>query len=208
DGDRPRRPRVDRRSIPAAPALPGRDLPRPDRHHLLDDRIHRRVGAPRRPPDRCGPGPGRRRPAPDQPRHDRHAEEGSGHRGRGALAGPSLRAAGQLAVAPKRGRPEESDREALLGSALERGIRFARGHAWALALAAAILLATGLRLHGLTRHPIWLDEAYSVAVARQPLRAIAPSLADETGPPLYYLLHHAWIRLYGEGKALLRLFSM
>lgn len=95
-----------------------------------------------------------------------------------------------------------------MGSALERGIRFARGHAWALALAAAILLATGLRLHGLTRHPIWLDEAYSVAVARQPLRAIAPSLADETGPPLYYLLLHAWIRLFGEGQAAVRLFSL
>ena len=95
-----------------------------------------------------------------------------------------------------------------MGSALERVIRFGRGHVWALSLAAAVVLATGLRLHGLTRHPIWLDEAYSIAVARQPLLAIAPSLADETGPPLYYLLLHVWIDLFGEGQTAVRLLSL
>jgi len=71
-----------------------------------------------------------------------------------------------------------------------------------------MLLATGLRLDGLTRHPIWLDEAYSVAVARQPLWAIAPSLADESGPPLYYLLLHGWIGFFGEGQTAVRLLSL
>ena len=70
------------------------------------------------------------------------------------------------------------------------------------------MLATGLRLHGLTRHPFWLDEAYSVTVARQPLWAIAPSLADESGPPLYYLLLHGWIKLLGEGQDAVRLLSV
>jgi len=70
------------------------------------------------------------------------------------------------------------------------------------------VLATGLRLHGLTRHPFWLDEAYSVTVARQPLWAIAPSLADESGPPLYYLLLHGWIKLLGEGQDAVRLLSV
>ena len=32
-----------------------------------------------------------------------------------------------------------------------------------------------------------------------------PNLADETGPPLYYVLLHAWLRLFGEGEAAVRL---
>lgn len=75
-------------------------------------------------------------------------------------------------------------------------------------MGAAILLGAGLRLHGLLRHPVWLDEAYSVAVARQPLREIARSLVDETGPPLYYLLLHGWLLLFGEGEAAVRLLSV
>jgi 4-amino-4-deoxy-L-arabinose transferase-like glycosyltransferase len=45
-------------------------------------------------------------------------------------------------------------------------------------------------------------------VARQPLRDIAPSLADESGPPLYYLLLHGWIELFGEGQTAVRLLSL
>jgi 4-amino-4-deoxy-L-arabinose transferase-like glycosyltransferase len=67
-----------------------------------------------------------------------------------------------------------------------------------------MLLAAGLRLHGLARHGIWLDEAYSIAVARQDLAAIAPSLADESGPPLYYWILHLWIALCGEGEIAVR----
>lgn len=75
-------------------------------------------------------------------------------------------------------------------------------------MAAALLLGAGLRLHGLGRHPVWLDEAYSVSVARRPIGEIPRSLADETGPPLYYMLLHVWIRLFGEGETAIRLPSV
>ncbi len=71
-----------------------------------------------------------------------------------------------------------------------------------------MLLAAVLRLHGLTRHSLWLDEAYSLAVARQDLAAIAPSLADESGPPLYYWILHLSISLWGEGEIAARALSV
>src|SRR5437667_268842 len=50
-----------------------------------------------------------------------------------------------------------------------------RRRLWRLGLSAAALLALGLSLRGLTRHGLWLDEAYAVAVAR-PGRRAAPGL--------------------------------
>src|SRR5207245_3044149 len=83
-----------------------------------------------------------------------------------------------------------------------------RRRLWRLGLSAAALLALGLSLRGLTRHGLWLDEAYAVAVARQGLGAIAPSLIDESGPPLYYLILHLWIALFGDGIVAVRLLSI
>jgi mannosyltransferase len=77
-----------------------------------------------------------------------------------------------------------------------------------LGVGAAMLLLLGLSLHGLVRHSLWLDEAYAVAVARQDLSAIAPSLADESGPPLYYWILHLWIALFGDGERAVRLLSV
>jgi len=61
------------------------------------------------------------------------------------------------------------------------------------------VLFLGLSLRGLTRHAIWLDEAYSLAVARQGFLSIASSLKDASGPPLYYWILHIWIALFGDG---------
>ncbi len=87
------------------------------------------------------------------------------------------------------------------------GAFFAR-HSFSIVAAAAAALSLGLALRGLTRQPIWLDEAYAIAVARQPLSAIAPSLADESGPPLYYWILHGWIALFGDGAAAVRTLSV
>ncbi len=73
---------------------------------------------------------------------------------------------------------------------------------------AASLLSLGLALRGLTRQPIWLDEAYAIAVASQPFPAIARSLADESGPPLYYWVLHGFIALFGDGPAAVRVLSV
>jgi len=69
----------------------------------------------------------------------------------------------------------------------------------ALAAVAALVLA---RTTGL-----WLDEAQSVAIARQPLTALLHALKHDGSPPLYYLLLHFWIRLFGPGDTAVRSMS-
>jgi uncharacterized membrane protein len=72
-----------------------------------------------------------------------------------------------------------------------------------------LLLVVGiaLRLTGLTRPSLWLDEAYSLYVA---VHRFAQSTAFVAGsdahPPLYYLLLHVWL-LFGPSVLTLRLLS-
>ena len=75
---------------------------------------------------------------------------------------------------------------------------------WAVLL---FLVGLALRLHNLTYHSLWLDEALSVGWARLPVRAILPAglgLVQDKHPPLYYLLLHGWIRLFGDGEVAVR----
>jgi uncharacterized membrane protein len=54
---------------------------------------------------------------------------------------------------------------------------------------------------------LWIDEAFSVWIARQPLAEGISWLARiDQHPPLYYALLHLWLRL-GDGPAAVRLFS-
>lgn len=82
-------------------------------------------------------------------------------------------------------------------------VRF--GAAAFLAIVAAMLVGDALRLYGLTRHDLWLDEANSVAIARQPFAAIPKALALDSSPPLYYWLLHFWMMALGESEAAVRL---
>jgi hypothetical protein len=79
---------------------------------------------------------------------------------------------------------------------------------FALGVAAAMIAGAGLRLHGLTRHPLWLDEAEAVRIALLPMGAIPGALVHDTGPPLYYLVLHVWIRIWGDGEAAVRALSV
>jgi mannosyltransferase len=81
--------------------------------------------------------------------------------------------------------------------------------AWALAaIVAAMLLGLGLRLHGFTRHDVWLDEANSVAIAHHALADIPGVLGLDSSPPIYYWLLHLWMGLFGDGEAAVRLPSV
>lgn len=82
------------------------------------------------------------------------------------------------------------------------------GQVFAAGTLVASMLSLALALRGLTRQPIWLDEAYAIAVASQPFSAIARSLADESGPPLYYWVLHGVIALFGDGAAAVRALSV
>lgn len=75
----------------------------------------------------------------------------------------------------------------------------------------AVAVAVGLRFWA--RSPLWLDEAQSVAIARLPLRSdggqptLWTALRQDGSPPLYYLMLHAWIGLFGSGTAAVRALS-
>ncbi len=78
-----------------------------------------------------------------------------------------------------------------------------RSHATALATAGVLAVALALRLWGLGRESLWLDEATSLMLARMPIPALLAWTAADIHPPLYYLLLHFWRHL-GEGEATLR----
>jgi hypothetical protein len=63
-----------------------------------------------------------------------------------------------------------------------------------------VLASLALRLAG--RHSwFWIDEALSVGIASHPLRDIPGLLRQDGSPPLYYLLLHVWMRVFGRSEA-------
>lgn len=69
-------------------------------------------------------------------------------------------------------------------------------------------LALGLRVLQLFHHDIWFDEAFSYLVARLPLVQLFVATGADNNPPLYYLLLHIWIRVFGASPISLRLPSI
>lgn len=72
-------------------------------------------------------------------------------------------------------------------------------------LAAVVIAGLGFRLF--SRSSLWLDEALSVNLASVPLAELGQRLREDGAPPLYYLLLHGWIRLFGSGDVAVRLLS-
>lgn len=74
-------------------------------------------------------------------------------------------------------------------------------------LMAVLVVAAAARLHDLGGKSIWLDEAFSIYVARQPPdRILEIVVRHDTPPPLYYLLLHFWMGL-GDDAFSVRLLS-
>jgi mannosyltransferase len=69
----------------------------------------------------------------------------------------------------------------------------------------AVVLGAALRF--VARTPLWLDEALSVHVAALPVGLIGDALSRDGHPPLYYLLLHGWMELFGEGDRAVRALS-
>lgn len=90
--------------------------------------------------------------------------------------------------------------------AVERATRAARGSRWLVALG-VIVLAAGVALRFLTRSALWSDEALSVNIARLPLADLRHLLRADGHPPLFYLLLHVWIRVFGSGDFTVRALS-
>jgi len=120
--------------------------------------------------------------------------------GRAATAAPERTAAGipHSADEPRlRARPPRP-RSALLAAAAEHRLVTAF-------LVVAVAMAVWLRFQ--TASPLWLDEALTVNIARAPLSQIPHLLRDDGAPPLFYVLLHFWIRLFGQGNLAVRSLS-
>jgi mannosyltransferase len=78
---------------------------------------------------------------------------------------------------------------------------------WAFLL--LLVLGFGIRLHKLTFHSLWLDEAVSVYLASFPLSEIVRQgmTLQEPNPPLYHLSLSVWMRIFGSGEVSVRLLS-
>jgi hypothetical protein len=67
-------------------------------------------------------------------------------------------------------------------------------------LLALIVLSLFLRTREMGTH-FWIDEGLSVGIARHGFFDIPGVLLQDGSPPLYYMVLHLWIGLFGEGEA-------
>jgi uncharacterized membrane protein len=74
-----------------------------------------------------------------------------------------------------------------------------------------ILIAFALRLHNLTYHSLWFDEAVSVHWAKQDISRILEvgfTLKEDRLPPLYYLMLKGWTTIFGLSEFSVRSLSV
>ncbi|HUQ40261.1 MAG TPA: glycosyltransferase family 39 protein [Acidimicrobiales bacterium] len=71
----------------------------------------------------------------------------------------------------------------------------------------AVAIAGGVVLRFWTGSALWLDEALSVNIARLPLSQLTEALRHDGAPPVYYVLLHGWMQVFGEGDAAVRALS-
>ncbi|MFN2263245.1 MAG: hypothetical protein ACK2UM_03200 [Anaerolineales bacterium] len=70
-----------------------------------------------------------------------------------------------------------------------------------------LVIAALVRLWSIGAESAWIDEAYSIELAKHSIIDIIKGTAADQHPPFYYLLLHAWFRL-GSGIVFARLLSV
>ncbi len=68
---------------------------------------------------------------------------------------------------------------------------------WAVA-ATAVLVVVGIVLRFWTQSDMWLDEALTVNISSLPLSQLHGALMRDGAPPLYYVLLHFWMKVFGS----------
>ncbi len=87
------------------------------------------------------------------------------------------------------------------GPALARLARRVPVNRWTVAALVLALTLASLALRvGQLRVHYWIDEAISVGIASHPLAALHGLLRQDGSPPLYYLLLHGWMAVFGPGE--------
>jgi mannosyltransferase len=71
----------------------------------------------------------------------------------------------------------------------------------------AVALAGAIVLRFLTFSALWLDEAQTVAIARRPLPQLFEALRHDGSPPLFYVVLHGWMSLFGTSDFAVRALS-
>lgn len=72
---------------------------------------------------------------------------------------------------------------------------------------AAVAIAIGIVTRFVTRSALWLDEALSVQIASLPIGQIPEALKHDGHPPLYYVLLHGWMDVFGTSDVAVRALS-
>ncbi|SEN44365.1 Uncharacterized membrane protein [Pseudomonas sp. ok272] len=70
-----------------------------------------------------------------------------------------------------------------------------------------LVLAALVRLYGLTSAAIWGDEGSSLLMSQFTLSGIWFHAAHDVHPPLYFMLLHGWMALFGDGLFAIRALS-
>lgn len=71
-----------------------------------------------------------------------------------------------------------------------------------------LVLSALVRLYSVTQATIWYDEGFSAIVSARSLDRILFHAAHDVHPPLYYLLLHGWMAIFGNGVFALRSMSV
>ncbi|HEY3725035.1 MAG TPA: glycosyltransferase family 39 protein [Acidimicrobiia bacterium] len=74
-----------------------------------------------------------------------------------------------------------------------------------LLVAGVLLVAVAFRF--VTKSDLWLDEALTVNIAKLPLSHLTDALKRDGAPPLYYVLLHGWIQVFGSSDVAVRALS-
>jgi mannosyltransferase len=74
-------------------------------------------------------------------------------------------------------------------------------------VAACAIVIAGVAGRFLASGGLWLDEALSVNIAKLPLAQLPGALVQDGSPPLYYLVLHYWMLLFGQGDFAVRALS-
>ena len=72
---------------------------------------------------------------------------------------------------------------------------------------ALLLLSAFLRTRAIDA-PLWADEGISQGIASHSLPGVLEALQQDGAPPLYYVLLHAWMTLFGESESSLHALSL
>ncbi|WP_223512119.1 glycosyltransferase family 39 protein [Pseudomonas sp. GL-B-19] len=67
------------------------------------------------------------------------------------------------------------------------------------ALFVVVAIALFVRFHAITTPAVWYDEAYSLLLAERSPADIWSTTARDVHPPLYYVLLHYWMLMFGNG---------